>query len=42
VPGTAAASLLAEDASRFASVPGFRLIYRSTLPSDMIRLYEVE
>lgn len=41
VPGTAAAALLSTDAERLARVPGFALRYRSALPGDMMRVFEV-
>ncbi len=48
-PGTAAASLLTDDAEVLSSVPGYRLLYRSPAtilddtgnPTDLIRLFEL-
>jgi hypothetical protein len=39
--GSAAEVFLSEDPRVFAEVPGYRLLYRSELPSDMMRLYEL-
>jgi len=41
IPGTAAARLLSREPAQLAAVPGFELVYRSALPSDMMRLYRV-
>jgi hypothetical protein len=41
-PGTAAWRFLSQDPARFDGVAGFRLVYRSALPQDMMRLYEVQ
>ena len=41
VPGTAAWRFLSQDPSRFDGIAGFRLLYRSPLPQDMMRLYEL-
>lgn len=41
VPGTAAWRFLSQDPSRFDGIAGFRLLYRSPFPQDMMRLYEL-
>jgi hypothetical protein len=40
--GSPAEAFLSEDPRVFADVPGYRLLYRSPLPSDMMRLYELQ
>lgn len=42
LPGTAAESLLSDDPAVFAALPGLALVYRSRLPSEMMRLYEIQ
>jgi hypothetical protein len=40
-PGTCAAVLLATDAAELSAIPGYRLLYRSSEPSDFYRLFEL-
>jgi hypothetical protein len=39
--GSPAEAFLSDDPRVFGEIPGYRLIYRSTLASDMMRLYEL-